>query len=133
MQAAVETVDVDDDVARYCVALAAATRGHRAVDGGRVPARLARAPARRARLAVLDGRDYVPPEDVKAVAVPALAHRLTLRPETWATGTTGAAVVREVLDAVPGPATVPAASPTRTSSQMPPSRPGGTAATSART
>ena len=58
-------------------------------------------------LAVLDGRDYVIPEDVKAVAVPALAHRLTLRPETWATATTGAAVVpRRCSTTVPGPATV---------------------------
>src|SRR3712207_9436661 len=46
-------------------------------------------------LAVLDGRDAVLPEDVKAVAVPALAHRLTLRPETWATATPPASVARE--------------------------------------
>jgi MoxR-like ATPase len=108
LQAGVEQVDVDDDVAAYCVDLAAATRRHRAVEVGASPrGSLALLLVARA-LAVLDGRDAVLPEDVKAVAVPALAHRLTLRPETWATATTGASVVREVLDTVPGPATVPA-------------------------
>jgi MoxR-like ATPase len=113
LQAGVEQVDVDDDVAAYCVDLAAATRRHRAVEVGASPrGSLALLLVARA-LAVLDGRDAVLPEDVKAVAVPALAHRLTLRPETWATSTTGATVVREVLDTVPGPVTVPAAGPVR--------------------
>ncbi len=108
LQAGVEQVDVDEDVAAYCVDLAAATRRHRAVEVGASPrGSLALLLVARA-LAVLDGRDAVLPEDVKAVAVPALAHRLTLRPETWATATTPASVVREVLDTVPGPATVPA-------------------------
>jgi MoxR-like ATPase len=128
LQAGVEQVEVDDDVAAYCVDLAAATRRHRAVEVGASPrGSLALLLVARA-LAVLDGRDAVLPEDVKAVAVAALAHRLTLRPETWATGTTGAIVVREVLDTVPGPATVPAAS----SSAPPPSSPGGPPATRAR-
>ena len=109
LQAGVEQVDVDADVAAYCVDLAAATRRHRAVEVGASPrGSLALLLVARA-LAVLDGRDAVLPEDVKSVAVPALAHRLTLRPETWATATTGATVVREVLDTVPGPATVPGA------------------------
>ena len=56
-------------------------------------------------LAVLDGREYVLPEDVKECAVAALAHRLTLRAETWSSGVTGAQVVTELLDQVPGPAT----------------------------
>jgi MoxR-like ATPase len=110
LQAGVEQVDVDDDVAAYCVDLAAATRRHRAVEVGASPrGSLALLLVARA-LAVLDGRDAVLPEDVKSVAVSALAHRLTLRPETWATATTGATVVREVLDTVPGPATVPGTS-----------------------
>jgi MoxR-like ATPase len=104
LQAGVEQVDVDPDVSAYCVDLAAATRRHRAVEVGASPrGSLALVLVARA-LAVLDGRDAVLPEDVKAVAVPALAHRLTLRPETWTSGTTGADVVREVLDSVPGPA-----------------------------
>ncbi|HZV53098.1 MAG TPA: ATPase, partial [Candidatus Dormibacteraeota bacterium] len=55
--------------------------------------------------AVLAGRDFVTPEDVKSVAVPALAHRLTLRPELWVRRVRGEDVVRECLEAVPVPAT----------------------------
>ena len=52
---------------------------------------------------MLDGRDYVTPEDVKAVAVPALAHRLSLRPELWVRRVTGDDVVAEILSTVPAP------------------------------
>jgi MoxR-like ATPase len=54
--------------------------------------------------AVLDGRAYVTPEDVKAVAVPALAHRLTLAPELWLQQLRGDEVVTECLEQVPTPA-----------------------------
>jgi MoxR-like ATPase len=50
------------------------------------------------------GRDYVIPEDVKQVALPALAHRMTLRPEMWLKRVDPAAVVLEVLEATPSPA-----------------------------
>ena len=56
---------------------------------------------------MLDGRDFVTPEDVKAVAVPALAHRLTLRPEMWMRRVAPEDVVRSVLGEVPAPPTVP--------------------------
>ena len=52
---------------------------------------------------MLRGRDFVLPDDVKAVAVPALAHRLVLRPELWVQRVTAEDVVREVLDRVPTP------------------------------
>ncbi|MGM1063545.1 AAA family ATPase [Saccharothrix sp. Mg75] len=104
LQWGVEQVAVDDDVLRYCVDLAAATRAHPAVEVGASP-RGAQALVLVARaLAVLDGRDFVLPEDVKECAVPALAHRLTLRPETWTSGTTGVEVVTELLGRVAGPA-----------------------------
>jgi len=105
LQAALERVDVDDDVLRYCVDLANATRAHRAVEVGASP-RGSQALLLVARaLAVLDGREYVLPEDVKDCAVAALAHRLTMRAETWSSGVTGTQVVSELLDKVPGPAT----------------------------
>jgi MoxR-like ATPase len=105
LQAALERVDVDDDVLRYCVDLAGATRAHRAVEVGASP-RGSQALLLVARaLAVLDGREYVLPEDVKDCAVAALAHRLTMRAETWSSGVTGTQVVSELLDKVPGPAT----------------------------
>lgn len=106
-QEAVETVRVDPSVGRYCVALAAATRGHRAVHLGASPrGSLALVLLARA-LAVIRGRDYITPEDVKAVAVPALAHRISIRPELWMTSVTGADVVREVLSGTPVPGARP--------------------------
>ena len=56
----------------------------------------------RSRAALL-GRDFVVPEDVKSVAVVALAHRLTLRPELWVQRVRGEDVVRECLDSTPTP------------------------------
>jgi MoxR-like ATPase len=104
LQAGVESVDADPSVVAYCVDLAAATRRHRAVEVGASPrGSLALLLAARA-LAVLDGRDFVLPEDVKEVAVPALAHRLTLTPEAWTTRLSTADIVAEVLGQVPGPA-----------------------------
>ena len=108
MQAGVEAVRVDPDVVGYCVDLAAATRSHESVEIGASP-RGSQALMLVARaLAVLSGRKFVTPEDVKTVAVPALAHRITLTPATWAAGVLAGDVVREVLSRVPGPATVPA-------------------------
>ncbi|WP_084958211.1 AAA family ATPase [Thermoactinospora rubra] len=104
MQEALEDVAVDDSVARYMVDLAAATRGHPQVQMGASPrGSLALLLASRAR-AVLQGRDYVIPEDVKHLAVPALAHRIALRPEVWLRKVDPAAVVAEVCEQVPVPA-----------------------------
>jgi MoxR-like ATPase len=104
MRQVVERVDVEASVSRYCVALAAATRSHPDVQVGASP-RGALALLLTARaLAVLRGRDYVVPEDVKDVALAALGHRLTLRPESWMQRISGADVAAAVLDAVPVPA-----------------------------
>ncbi len=104
MQAAVETAEIDASVSRYCVELAATTRRHPHVLVGASP-RGALALVLVARsLAVIRGRDYVVPEDVKSVALAALAHRITLKPELWMTNATPAAVVADVLSSVPTPA-----------------------------
>jgi MoxR-like ATPase len=106
VQAAVETVQVDASVGEYCVALAAATRSHGDVLTGSSPrGSLALVLTARA-FAVLRGRDYVIPEDVKAVARAVLAHRITVRPELWMTEVTGRRVVDEVLRTVPTPTTL---------------------------
>ncbi len=103
MRQAIETVTVEESVGRYCVDLAAATRRRPEVQVGASP-RGALALLLTARsLAVLRGRDYVVPEDVKDVGVPALAHRLTLRPETWMQRVSSMQVTQAVLDAVPVP------------------------------
>jgi MoxR-like ATPase len=103
MQRAVESVAVEESVGRYCVLLVRATREHRAVMVGASPrGALALMQAARA-LAMVRGREFVVPEDVKAVAVPALAHRLVLEPETWLRRVTSAHVLGEVLDLVAAP------------------------------
>lgn len=104
MQTALESVAVEDSIGRYIVALASATREHGAVLVGSSPrGSLALLLLARAR-AVMAGRDYVVPEDVKDVAIPALAHRITLRPEMWLRQVNPSFVVQEVLSAVPAPA-----------------------------
>jgi MoxR-like ATPase len=111
MQRAVETVHVDRSVGLYMVDLVTATRGHGQVQVGASPrGTLALLKLARCR-AVLDGRDFVSPDDVKAIAVPALGHRLTLRPELWVRRISGDDIVREVLEAVPTPAARPASAP----------------------
>jgi MoxR-like ATPase len=105
MQAALEEIAVEDSVGRYIVALTGATRVHASVLVGASPrGSLALLLLARAR-AALAGRDFVIPEDVKQVAVPALAHRITLRPEMWLRRVDPSFVVAEVLDATPAPAT----------------------------
>ena len=104
MQAGVEQVPVDPDIVDYCVALAASTRSNQAVEVGASPrGSLALLLVSRA-LAVLSGRSFVTPEDVKQIAVSALAHRITLNPQNWATGLTADELVRRLLNQVPGPA-----------------------------
>jgi MoxR-like ATPase len=103
MQAAIETVTVDDTITRYCVDLASTTRTHAHVLVGASPrGALGLLLASRA-LAVVRGRDFVVPEDVKAVAHPVLEHRMTLKPELWMTRVTAATVVSDVLASVAAP------------------------------
>jgi len=105
MQRAVEGVHVDESVGRYVVDLVAATRESQSVSVGSSPrGSLALVKLSRCR-AALDGRDFVTPDDVKSVAIPALAHRLVLRPELWVQRRSGEDVVREILDQVRTPAT----------------------------
>ncbi len=105
MQRAIESVHVSEPVGRYIVDLVRATRESPRVQVGASPrGSLAVLKLARARAAVA-GRDFVTPDDVKAIATPALAHRLALRPELWVQRVRGEDVVREVLDSVPTPAT----------------------------
>jgi MoxR-like ATPase len=104
MQAACEEVYVSEPVGLYMVDIAAATRDAQSIQVGASPrGSLALMKLSRCR-AALDGRDYVTPDDVKSVAVPALAHRLTLRPELWVQRVSAEDVVQERLDTVPTPA-----------------------------
>ncbi len=104
LQAAVEQVHLAESLGYYMVDLVAATRASPRVQVGASPrGSLALLKLARAR-AALAGRDFTTPEDVKAVAVPALAHRLVLRPELWVQRVRAEDVVRECLARVPTPA-----------------------------
>lgn len=105
MREAVEQVTVHSDVLRYVVSLAAASRQHPQVAVGASPrAELDLVQLARAR-ALLTGRDYVIPEDVKALAGPAMAHRISLRPEMWVRQVRSGDVIDELLRRVPVPRT----------------------------
>ncbi len=107
MQKAVEDVHVSESVGRYIVELVDATRSSSRIRVGASPrGSLAVMKMARAK-AALDGRTYVIPDDVQDVAVPALAHRLILRPEYWAQEITEDSVVEEVVEQVPTPPAVP--------------------------
>jgi MoxR-like ATPase len=103
MQAAVESVTVDDDVGRYCVDLVTASRSHPNVHLGASPrGALALLLCARAH-AVIAGRDYPTPDDVKAVAPSVMAHRISVKPELWLTDVSGVTVTAELLTSVPTP------------------------------
>jgi MoxR-like ATPase len=111
MQRAVEQVHVDRSVGLYIVDLVAATRSASGVEVGASPrGSLALLKLSRCR-AALDGREYVIPEDVKAVAAPALSHRLALRPELWVQRLRPEEIVAELLDQVPTPKAEPEPEP----------------------
>jgi MoxR-like ATPase len=103
MQAALENVHVADVTARYVVELVRATRAdHRVALGASPRGTIALLKLSRA-LAALRRRDFVLPDDVKAMTVPALAHRLVLKPELWASRVSAAQVVQSLLAQVPAP------------------------------
>jgi MoxR-like ATPase len=103
IQATVEQVHVGAAVEHYIVSLTAATRQHSQVQVGASPRgslalyQLARAHA------MVQERDFVLPDDVKAMAIPALAHRLLLKPELWMRGIHAEDVLRDILERIPIP------------------------------
>jgi len=98
-----ESITVEDDVLRYISNVARATREHRHVDVGVSPRGTQRLfEAVRAR-SVIRGREFVTPDDVKAVAQAVMAHRVVLTPEARVENVQEASVVETVLDDVPVP------------------------------
>jgi MoxR-like ATPase len=104
MQRGLEQVHVSEAVGTYIVDIVSSTRASRRAQVGASPRgslavlKLARAKA------ALGARDFVTPDDVKAVAVPALSHRLMLRPELWVQHVRPEDVIRDSLETVPTPA-----------------------------
>jgi len=108
MRESLERVEISQDLLDYVVAIVAATRQDAQIQVGASPrgglalVQLARGQA------LLNQRDYVIPDDIKQVTVPALAHRVTLRPELWVRQVSADDVVARLLAAVPTPRTDPA-------------------------
>jgi MoxR-like ATPase len=113
MRDSLEQIEVSPDLVDYVVSIVGATRGHPQIQVGASPrgslaiVQLARAEA------LMRRRDYVVPDDIKQVAVPALAHRVVLRPELWVRQVSSDDVIAGVLASVPTPRTDPAAAATR--------------------
>ncbi len=109
MRESLEQVEVSPDLLEYVVAIIRTTREHSQIQVGASPrgglalVQLARGEA------LLRKRDYVIPDDVKNIAVPALSHRITLRPELWVRQVSSDDVVARLLATVPTPKTDPAA------------------------
>ncbi len=98
-----EEITLDPSLAEYIVELVRATRHDARAEVGASPrGSLALQKLSRAR-ALLEGRDFVVPDDIKSFAVPALAHRIIVKPEPWIRGTRGADIVRHALDNTPVP------------------------------
>jgi len=103
LQRAVEEVALDASLAEYVVELVRATRRDARAEVGASPrGSLALQKLARAR-ALLAGRDFVVPDDIKGFAVPALAHRIIVKPEPWIRGVRGADVVRSAVDSTAVP------------------------------
>jgi MoxR-like ATPase len=107
MRDSLEGVEISDDLLDYVIAIVTATRRAPQIQVGASPrgglalVQLARGQA------LLNKRDYVVPDDIKLVAVPALAHRITLRPELWVRQVSADDIVSRLLSGVPTPKTDP--------------------------
>jgi MoxR-like ATPase len=98
MQRSVEEVEMDPTIEQYVIALVGATRHDPRAEVGASPrGSLALLKLSRAR-ALLEGRDYVVPDDVKSVALPGLAHRMVVKPEPWIRGVRGQQIVEAALE-----------------------------------
>ncbi|WP_392545074.1 AAA family ATPase [Oryzobacter telluris] len=105
LQATMEDVTVSPEVGRYCVALARATREHEhALMGASPRGSLALLLVGRA-YAVVRGRDYLTPDDVKAIAPAVLEHRVVVRPELWMSEVSSRSIVADLLRSVATPRT----------------------------
>ncbi len=103
LQRAVRDIHIDSSLRQYILEIVTATRSHTAIALGASPrGSLALLYASQA-LAAVTGRDYVTPDDIKAMAVPVLAHRMIVRPEQRIKGVTAQSILTELLQRTPVP------------------------------
>ena len=113
MRRSLELIEVSSDLVDYAVAVVEATRNHPQIQVGASPrGSLALVQLARGR-ALLQRRDFVVPDDLKSVAVPALAHRVVLKPELWVRQVRSDDLISDVLANVPTPVLDPSASAPR--------------------
>ena len=103
LQKQADTVYIDELVKRYIVDLANSTRDHREASLGVSPRASLNLMKGAKAMAMIRGRDYVVPDDVKVIAEPVMAHRVLLSPAARMRGVTQQAVVGEILNEVPVP------------------------------
>jgi MoxR-like ATPase len=107
LQQAVQTIYVDSMVKQYIAAIVEATRHHPAIHLGSSPrGSLALFRTAQAR-SLMEGRDYVLPDDIKVLAEPVLAHRIIVNPGNNGYDSKGRSVIAEVLEKIPVPGTIP--------------------------
>jgi MoxR-like ATPase len=103
MQQVVEGMHVQDVIEQYIVDIITATRQHPQVEVGSSPRGSLALMRLSAARAAMFGRDFVLPDDIKEVAVPAIAHRLILAPDPWIKGVKPASVVEGIMNKIPIP------------------------------
>ncbi|SER28449.1 AAA family ATPase [Natrinema salaciae] len=111
LQELTEDVTVDEKVRRYIVELARRTRSDQRAEIGVSPRGVQRVFETARAAALIDGRSYVTPDDVKRLAEPTMAHRIVLTTEATVEGVDGSAVVRHAMNSVDVPAVAPGAEP----------------------
>ncbi|MGP8124691.1 MAG: AAA family ATPase [Nitrososphaerales archaeon] len=103
LQAELEELYVDEDIKRYMILIASQTRIFRGVEAGVSPRGIIHLYRLCKARAACSGRDFVTPDDVKVLAVPALAHRLVLSTDYELRGLSREAIVEEILKETPVP------------------------------
>jgi MoxR-like ATPase len=103
IQSEIRDVHVDSSLLDYILDIVSATRTHPAVSLGASPRGSLFLLYSAQALAAIQGRDYITPDDIKAMAVSVLAHRVILRPEHRTRGTTSQSCLTEILQRIPVP------------------------------
>jgi MoxR-like ATPase len=103
MQRSLEDVHVDDGIDQYIVSIVESTRRHDQVEVGASPRGSLALMRLSAAKAAISGRDYVIPDDVRAVAIPALAHRLILAADPWIRGVRAEDILTALIKSTPVP------------------------------
>jgi MoxR-like ATPase len=94
---------VSDAIIDYIVDLVRATRERPSISYGASPRAATMLTTAARSLAAMSGRDFVLPDDIKALAVPALRHRVVLAPGAEIEGLTTEHVVKQIVEQVPAP------------------------------